>query len=233
VDWDKVFASAGPRGAKAIEKAYSAAGDLVLRFLNSAGGLLRWSSANKRQSFYQAMGKLINLKRGFNMKKMRTAGTIRHEMGHFLDNIAGRKAGRLWLSVDPRTRAAIDEARRTVNFNIDLFDGIKSRHFPNFNYDAHEETALPGGDFDVIPAISDIFDALTIGGEPFGWGHGSAYWRRKAEADQIEIFANVFDLMNCGNPKGLKILEETVPGVLKAYQEVINEALEAVKDGGV
>lgn len=229
VDWDTVFANAGPRGAKAIKEAYLKADDLVLKVLNATGGLLRWSSANKRQSFYQMIGKLINLKNGFNLKRKRTLGTIRHEMGHFLDNQAGMKIARVWLSEDPRTRAAIDAAASRIRLDADFFDKLKIKHFPNYDVDVHEKTALPGGDFDILPAIGDIFDGITKRRDPpFGWGHGQAYWRRPG-ADQHEIFANVFDLMTCGNPKGLKVLEDSIPEVLKAFQEVINEALESLK----
>lgn len=235
IDWERAFPTLSPDNVRVVATAYKDAPDgRFLKAWDAFGGMIRWiTGLPNKGSYYAEVGNIIHLRPGFDASVRRVFGTIRHEMGHFLDHIAGAKSTGLsksWISMNQKTRAAIDRARRRISRDKEFFNKLKAKYFPHFDVDASAKTARPDGDFDVIAGVGDIFDALTRGKYPLNWGHGKKYWRDPG-ADQAEIFADICDLINSGNTKGLQILQETVPEVYQAFKETIDEALEIVMSG--
>ena len=122
-------------------------------------------------------------------------GTIRHEMGHYLD----RKNG--WISLhDPAFQDAIN------SFKISP-EQIKK--------------VSPGGEYFYNSPMSDTFAALTSSRHHGWFDHGKRYWNKNAANTPTEIFANLTNAFSAKDKTYWKLMQKEFPALTKAYEDII------------
>jgi hypothetical protein len=123
-------------------------------------------------------------------------GTIRHEMGHYLDQQNG------WISSSDQD---FNEAINNFNITPKNIQDLSSNG--KYYYNA---------------AMSDIFAALTYGQHEGAFGHTKRYWKKDGNR-QTEIFANLTDAYAAKDKRYWKEMQEEFPELTKAYLKIIDK----------
>ena len=131
-------------------------------------------------------------------------GSLRHEMGHYLD----RKNG--WISSNDK---AFNDA--IENFKIT---------------DEHKKDLKLFGKYYYNGPISDIFDAISNGTVYGGFAHGRDYYEgssflygdsKKKQLRNTEIFANMTNAYACKDRSHWNEMKKLFPDITKAYEDII------------
>ncbi|TWK08606.1 NAD(+)--arginine ADP-ribosyltransferase EFV [Bacillus licheniformis] len=78
-----------------------------------------------------------------------------------------------------------------------------------------------------ITALSDIVEATGMTGRdrPFGWGHGSSYWKESGKME-TEFFAHVAEA-RASNPDSFELLSKVFPNSVKVWDDIVDDILKA------
>jgi hypothetical protein len=136
--------------------------------------------------------------------------TYWHEVGHFLDDVAGN--GHAWLSSDPVFRECL---RRDVDAYISKT--MIEKHCEMIEaYDIISEEL--SGDWN--SAVSDIFGSLTNCCVQGDWGHHPSYWKSDPSKIEKEAFANMFEA-SIGDENKLKAMQHFFPTAYSRFEYII------------
>lgn len=122
-------------------------------------------------------------------------GSIRHEIGHYLDLKNGNPSMN-----DKAFKDAVD------NFKIT---------------EDHKKELKFGGKFFYNSAVSDIFDALSWGSTKGMFGHGQDYFVKDPPVRYREVFANMTNAYACPDKTYWNGMKELFPDITKAYEDII------------
>jgi hypothetical protein len=139
------------------------------------------------------------------------ARTLQHEMGHFLDSSEGKRSGvSRWLSASGDIGAAVQKEQALLTGR-----GAAKTAFRN----DMKAAMTPGQKYYNNPAVSDIFCSMSKGNIYGNWSHPKAYYKRIAEADRLEVFANLHQLKAAGDTEAIEFVRGFFPETVSAFEK--------------
>ena len=133
-----------------------------------------------------------------------------HEVGHFLDDVAGN--GHSWLSSDPEFKECLKRDADSYIMKI-----IIDKHCEMTEaYDIISEEL--SGDWN--SGVSDIFGSLTNCRVQGDWGHHPSYWKSDESKIEKEAFANMYEA-SIGDENKLKAMKHFFPSAYDRFEYII------------
>lgn len=136
--------------------------------------------------------------------------TYWHEVGHFLDDVAGN--GHSWLSSDPEFKECLKRdadayiSKTMIEKHCEMLEA----------YDVISEELA--GDWN--SNVSDIFGSLTDCRVQGDWGHHPSYWRADETKVEKEAFANMFEA-SVGDENKIKAMKHFFPTAYSRFECII------------
>lgn len=165
----------------------------------------------------------------------RDGGTLRHEYGHHIDNIVGKRhfdrSHSYAISAnDPDFVKAMEADRKALGLKMSKTKFTSMEELYNKMHTFTKRTLTSGREMTDVriktnhAGISDIIDAMTRGlyQKKYGtYGHGVGYYKRRGMV-QEETFANMFQIRATPEWKEVKRL---FPATAKRFDELIDLGL--------
>lgn len=136
--------------------------------------------------------------------------TYWHEVGHFLDDVAGN--GHSWLSSDPEFKECLKRDADSYIMKIMIDKHCEMTEA----YDIISEEL--SGDWN--SGVSDIFGSLTNCRVQGDWGHHPSYWSADESKIEKEAFANMFEA-SIGDENKLKAMKHFFPSAYDRFEYII------------
>lgn len=223
--WDDIFSKAGSEGIATLKRVFEGTPEWIREGVAAVGDVVNWVHVRREWYHYQRISKHINLPKGWEAGR-KFDGTLAHEMGHFMDHMAGVKAGKgslAYFSTTDELNVLILKERKKwrKRENLDTLRGLLSQLYP----DRERWNNDPG-----VSHLGDILDAVTNGERPWGAGHGKRYWaQRKGHGEAAEIFANLFSFLVTNDAEALENARRIFPEMTDAFLKHIQDAMTLLK----
>ena len=158
------------------------------------------------------------------------SGTIRHEIGHYIDRMCG------WISSELSFNSAVEETIGKISSDSNEH-GVQEKYLALLGFKKRNGTlkhtkqnhAGTNGKWNGCGPISDIFAAMTNGKTYDSFGHTEEYWKESKKNRNTEIFADLTNLYANPDKTQWNAVKEYFPELTSAYEK----AIKRISDGNV
>jgi hypothetical protein len=159
------------------------------------------------RAYYQPGNQTVVIQKGYGEG---TERALRHEVGHFLDNIVAKKTGNsLWLSSTGDMLNALDGDRNQLRGRGKAKAAFRDKMIAAMK---------PGEKYYNNAAVSDIFSSMS-GGEISGnWYHAKSYYTNP-ENGRAEVFANLHQLEAAKDTEAIEFVRGFFPETVAAFEK--------------